>query len=132
MKRLILLIGVVSLLTGCATMQATSYYPQERFPATDPDKILILNAPPAKEHRVIGEVSLASATYSESQLRKKVSEIGGDAVILDTSIRRQPLVERGHQEVIVGPNGKMITYRRPQIHAERNVRIVGKIIKFQD
>jgi hypothetical protein len=132
MKKIISTIILLCLLNGCATMKTTSYYPQENLAPTDPEDILILSTAPLRVHRVIGEVSLDSATYSERELRKQAAAIGGEAVIVESQAKEKPLLERGRPEVTIGPQGRVVTTSRPRIHLERNTQITAKIIRFQD
>ena len=132
MKKIIFTLSLICLLSSCAAMKATSYYPEERLLPTEPEKVLILNTLPLREHRTIGQVTLASLTYSEKELRKKVSQMGGDAVIFDNFARDQPVTRPGRPEATVSPEGRVITHNQPRIYAVQNTKITAKIIKFQD
>ncbi|MFC1514803.1 hypothetical protein ACFL5X_02770 [Candidatus Omnitrophota bacterium] len=132
MNRFLLAMACIVITAGCVTMTARSYDPAQRLAPTDPEEVIILDAAPLKEHLVIGEITLSSATYSERELKKKAAGIGGEAVIIAETGRHEPLVERGQPEVVAGPDGTIRTYDRPRIKAVRNLPIVAKVIRFPD
>ena len=74
-------------LSGCVSISAQSYYPDGRFPSTNPKEVKIFRDVPPRPHTVIGEVYIENYEYMEEpdrdELKKKIAEIGGDAAIPD-------------------------------------------------
>ncbi|MBN2120292.1 MAG: hypothetical protein JW734_04490 [Candidatus Omnitrophica bacterium] len=132
MKTVFLLTALILLFSGCATMKPASYYPEGKFPPTNPQDVLIIHSTPAREHIVIGEVTVSSASYNEKTLKEKVAQAGGDAVIINLKDANARIIQPGSKEVVVDSTGKTIIYQKPQIQALTDSRICGKIIKFLD
>ncbi|MFC1709946.1 hypothetical protein ACFL2J_07830 [Candidatus Omnitrophota bacterium] len=79
-----ILISLV-LLSGCVTVNSVKYSP-EIYPATNLEDIKVFSVRPSREYIEIGEVSVEAPVYDAletiEELRKKVSQMGGQAVIL--------------------------------------------------
>lgn len=72
--------------SGCATVKSVQYEPSSIYPPTDPQDIRVFSVRPPREYIEIGEVSVEAPVYdimdTIEQLRDKVAEMGGEAVIL--------------------------------------------------
>ena len=133
MRRLFYLLILFILGAGCVTMKAISYYPQGEFSPTDPAEVIIIHGVPPRKHIVIGEVTVSSASFNEEELKDKVSEIGGDGVILKVKrMNRKEIIRPGTSEITVTSDGRIVTHRQPVVRTYSDSRATGKIIKFTD
>ena len=73
-------------LAGCATVKTVQYEPSSVYAPTNPQDVRVFSVRPPREYIEIGEVSVEAPVYdimdTIEQLRDKVAEMGGEAVIL--------------------------------------------------
>ena len=86
------LLFAVGLLTGCVAIQI-GIYPGFNFPPTDPATVQIYRSfpPDSDTYEVIGEFSVQEAlgdydSLFYQRLKRRVAEVGGNAVILQRSL----------------------------------------------
>ena len=87
MKKLICLLVLVMLVSGCATFNSQMYPLKETFAPTDPEKIQVFKNRPPIAHIPIGEVETRAAPASRTssiynQFKKDAAKMGGDAVVI--------------------------------------------------
>jgi len=74
------------LLGGCASVKSLRYADEQVYPATNPQDIKVFHTAPPRQYIEIGEVSVEAPIYdiveTIKKLRVRVSEMGGEAVIL--------------------------------------------------
>ncbi len=84
MRSLAAVVMFLIFLSGCATFQSANYYPEGKYPPTDPSHIQIYRNDPPRAFEVIGETHLSRGYLTkddELALKKQAAAMGGDAVV---------------------------------------------------
>lgn len=75
------IVGMGSLLLACAPRdEAYRYYLNERYPAKEPEEVVILSSKPAKEFTVMADFQALGG--SNERFQEAAAEIGADAIIV--------------------------------------------------
>ena len=80
MLKLIYLLVIVIMVSGCAVGEANRYYLKDRFPAKDIKEVEVLKDKPSRPFDVMADLQASNVTYKYMQTR--AAEIGADAVIV--------------------------------------------------
>ena len=72
-------------LTSCVTDVASRYYADRKYAPNPVEKVEILRGRPSKPFDVIADFQSRGESFQS--MRKRAAEIGGDAVIITSSIR---------------------------------------------
>jgi len=90
---LLLIAALASILTSCASVDATSaqYVGVSHYPPSDPAAVQILRAAPKEPHERLGEVVIDASTDPappvskvEEKVRAEAAKIGADAAVIVT------------------------------------------------
>ena len=87
MKKLICLLILVVLVSGCATFSSQKYPIKESYVPTKPEDIAIFKFFPPVAYKPIGEVEARGAPASKwdslhRRLKEEAAKIGGDAIVI--------------------------------------------------
>jgi len=86
MNKVIVLLALVVLISGCASISANLYDNKTSYPSTNPKDVRVFHKMPQDRAFVeLGEVTVSRVTmwsWAESELKKKAAALGGDAVYI--------------------------------------------------
>ena len=80
MKKLVYLLALVMVVSGCVTGEANRYYLKEKFIPKSINEVEVLREAPLRPYIVIADFQVRNATFKH--MRKRAAEIGADAVIV--------------------------------------------------
>lgn len=84
MKKVYLILLISVFFGGCASFKSASYYPEGKYPPTNPLLVQIYRNEPPRQFDVIGEAQLNLGYITKGQednLKKQVAAMGGDAAV---------------------------------------------------
>jgi len=115
MKKLIYLLSLLILVSGCVRGIANRYYLEKKLPAKDIKEVEVLREAPLRPYIVIADLQTSSgATFKYMQ--KRAAEIGADAVIVTPT---------------GGPYSYSENWAGDDRHSNRYIGLVGTAIKYK-
>ena len=94
MKKIITLLALVILVSGCANFNVIKYNDRVNYPPTNPDAVRLFNSDPPQAFEKIGELKcdvamISSYTAIRRRIQEEGAKLGADAVVVNMDNRNQ-------------------------------------------
>lgn len=146
MRKLIHLLVLVMVVSGCATFSSQMYSQKENYFPTNPENIQIFKFPPPTPHKAIGEVEARGAPASKwnslyRRLKEKAAAMGGDAIIVQEGKELKGIYTSPGYSTTTGGGqiygdsfsyGSQTTYYPGSSTPLMRKRITGVVIKYTE